>query len=713
MPSKKSNCKYFSKAMFLQTVDSLLPIPIIYFLVIFLALPMNIFMLEEGTAQGDFYMLEFAQYVYYIQTYGISTTFLLGCLSALLVFRYLYLGKSANMVHALPIHRTSLFFTQYLAGLSFVIVPNILLVILTVIACLFQGFVFVTPLLYMFWVSSAMYFFFYSFAVFCAMFTGSPGAVAIFYLIFNFIVAFVTLLLDPVFDMYYLGYTGDILSYPFVQLLTPIYALVFGSKVYVGIEGIPDIAHYWDQVPLDVITKEDLIFSMAEIRILLAYVAVAVVMIGISWFVYRRRHLETAGEAVAVPAMKPVFRMCITVVGGISMGIVTLFLITESWESHLANLVLPLYSLVWGVVFAFVSDMILQKTFRVLKYWKNTILPVLAIGFVFLAMVMDFTGYESHIPQSNDVEMVVVDMPYVYPTDSVLNWGWTSTQGENFDTQFAQITNLHQEALASARTGFTGETNLSLRFRYHLQNGYITSRDYFLEVGEEEAVTQTFLALANDKAMQEHAYGFASAQEHGLISLSFEQLYDTKSDSFIMSDVSFLFPDATGSQVKEMEHDLLDAMAKDFEEGNLGIKFLDRTHPEIIEKGMYTMVVFQWNEISYEEATGLSATATETKPTAQGLSQSVTLENGVQTTQLRESYVAITQECVHTMAVVESWDLSEEYRIFSNLDAMTQFRDWYVSGSKGNREKVPFRYHYSDRDDLDLNDPMTYANSLY
>ncbi len=364
--------KFFSKALFFQTVDSLLPVPICYFFVLFLALPMNIFLWEEGITETVGFYADMAKYVEYARYYGLSTAFLLGNLSALMVYRYIFISRSANMIHSLPVRREAFFWTQYLAGLSFVIVPNVLILLLTLIACSFHGVFFFTPFFYLFALQSAFYVFFYSFSVFCANITGSPGAVAIYYLIFNFLVAFVTLLLDPVFEMYYVGYTGNIMEYPFVQLLTPLFALAVGGKVHIDNLGAQHIGNdlyapgtWYNPLP------ENIFFRMEETSIIYGYLVVGAIMVGLSLFIYLRRHIESAGEAVSVPSFKPVFRLAIAVIGGFAMGIVTVVLIIEDLYHPASPIVLPFSSLFWGFVFALVAEMILQKTFRVLKYWTD------------------------------------------------------------------------------------------------------------------------------------------------------------------------------------------------------------------------------------------------------------------------------------------------------------------------------------------------------
>ena len=49
---------------------------------------------------------------------------LFALLCAMAVFGYLYSHRSACWTHALPMRREALFTTQYLAGLSFLLLPQ-------------------------------------------------------------------------------------------------------------------------------------------------------------------------------------------------------------------------------------------------------------------------------------------------------------------------------------------------------------------------------------------------------------------------------------------------------------------------------------------------------------------------------------------------------------------------------------------------------------
>ena len=120
----------------------------------------------------------------------LAFTLLFALLCAMAVFGYLYSHRSACWTHALPMRREALFTTQYLAGLSMLILPQLAACLLAAIVELSflpledWGAV-LPPLLILALAQSGLSLFFFSFASFCAMFTGHILALPAFYIILN------------------------------------------------------------------------------------------------------------------------------------------------------------------------------------------------------------------------------------------------------------------------------------------------------------------------------------------------------------------------------------------------------------------------------------------------------------------------------------------------------------------------------------------------
>ena len=103
------------------------------------------------------------------------------------LFSYLFSAKSANLIHALPVTRKELYFTNVLSGFTFLFIPQLITFMVTVVVCLANG---ITQVEYVgLWLVSVMGigFFLFSLVCLCAMFTGQLFALPVYFLVGNFL----------------------------------------------------------------------------------------------------------------------------------------------------------------------------------------------------------------------------------------------------------------------------------------------------------------------------------------------------------------------------------------------------------------------------------------------------------------------------------------------------------------------------------------------
>ena len=211
----RSGTSFFDWTVFKKTVLRFWPLWGAYLVIWLIALPLNGVMLLRMDAYdlngyGGGYVRDFA-YNRVPQTaeeFGLTMAVVFGVLCAMAVFSHLYNPRPANFFGALPVRREGLFLTHYLAGLAFLIVPNLVIFLLCLLVEAAGGCVVWARL--GFWVAAICGegFFFYSLAVFCAMFTGHILALPAFYGIVNALAVAVFGLLDVVFHAFYYGFSG-------------------------------------------------------------------------------------------------------------------------------------------------------------------------------------------------------------------------------------------------------------------------------------------------------------------------------------------------------------------------------------------------------------------------------------------------------------------------------------------------------------------------
>ena len=174
----------------------------------------------------------------------LAFTLLFALLCAMAVFGYLYSHRSACWTHALPMRREALFTTQYLAGLSMLILPQLAACLLAAIVELSflpledWGAV-LPPLLILALAQSGLSLFFFSFASFCAMFTGHILALPAFYIILNCLSYGLWFLIDALLSEFYYGYAGIPGALEVVECLAPYIILSRASELSAD-DGIGD-----------------------------------------------------------------------------------------------------------------------------------------------------------------------------------------------------------------------------------------------------------------------------------------------------------------------------------------------------------------------------------------------------------------------------------------------------------------------------------------
>lgn len=451
-------------------------------------------------------------------------TIVFGVLAAMAVCSHLYTTRSCNFTAALPPKRTALFATHYLTGLLWLVVPVAVMTLMAsflAIGCSLSGFASGLALVCM------QTLFFYSFAVLCGMLTGHLLALPVFYGIFNGLVGGLWYLLTLLFREFYFGYPGSLVAVPaWVEWFTPAWQLFsYGS---------PDAR-----------------YGMSAV-----YAGVGIVFALAAWLLYVKRPMERAGDVVIWAGLRPVFRYGVALCSGLALGSLTRLVL------GLDELGLAVSVMLWGVAGCFVGQMFLSKSVRVLRYWKGAGAIACACAALFLVMKLDLTGYETQVPEADEVVSVTISGLDSYPVDTASNFHDIQTQ----DPQaISLITQLHQ-ALVDQRNTFNGYYDNSTRFdvTYTLADGTRLTRSYTVYVNEVDldragTVTQLAHQLVNDSKLMLLSYEFHELEANGY--------RPTGGTFYLTSDTGNT---STGHDLSTSEaQSLYQAIVQDIQEGNL------------------------------------------------------------------------------------------------------------------------------------------------
>ena len=510
----RSATSYFNFTLFRKNLSRFWPIWGLYGLIWLVLLPIGLL------TDGDYLTLARARLIplQYLDSMS-AALFLAACfgiLCAMAVFSYLYSARSVGLLHALPMRREGLFLTNYLSGLAFLVLPNLAVFFLSLLVEAAFG-VLVFSSLFVWLVTTCFYcLFFYSFAVFCAMFTGHILALPAFYGILNFLVMGLCFLVNDMAQRFLFGFTGAAWMETLGLYLTPVAYLASGVRVSYYDGPAPS----YDQVAF--LSGLGRVFLVGLIGLVLAALALAV---------YRRRQLESAGDVVSVAWVRPVFRYgvafcCAIALGNLFDSIFDRLLPDGAWT-------LLFWMLLWGAFGCFVAVMLLRKTFWVFKSsWKGCCVFLACLAAAMCLMELDGFGFESRVPDPARVRTAYVNDVTTYPADDARWVQFTADDPESI----ALVTALHERIVSEkARleddynlyvTGYTTEADgvdvqtedwKDVRLSYVMTDGDVMYRDYTVpvtgeELAEEGSISALLQALFNAPGFAEEAY-FGSLAE--------------------------------------------------------------------------------------------------------------------------------------------------------------------------------------------------------
>ena len=383
-------------------------------------------------------------------------------ITGMALFSYLFSAKSANMIHALPVTRTELFFTNVISGLCMLWVPQIVTFLLSVIVCLTNGIALVQYL--GMWLLSVMgiSFFLFSIVVFCAMITGQLFALPVYFFGLNFLSVGVLFGVRSV--VAFLGYGLESASVPnilFFRVLSPINYLLNNVRFRTA----SSYNRLGDEVITGVIYRGGIVVA--------GYVVAAIIIYLIAFYGYRKREIECAGDLLAFGWVKPIFRWGV----GAGVAYACAIILAGFFDTVLIWISAPMFFgmvIILSVAGFLVADMFIQKTFRVVKKKR-----IKECGFFLVFMVATFGGFyatasglQNRVPDKNNVEYAYLNMNY--PVEF---------QGD--DVQKA--IDMQKDILAHA-TEFQKnlkDTSSLIEISYALKDGSRISRSYRIPVDAE------------------------------------------------------------------------------------------------------------------------------------------------------------------------------------------------------------------------------------
>jgi ABC-2 type transport system permease protein len=448
----------FNRGILIQDIRNVGWISLGYLLCLLFSLPLQLLM--AYTREN-----EYRHFIPPKNLFGLSNdfqtvmTFIFPVLLAIFLFRYIQVKLPSDFTHSLPIKREHLLNQHVLFGLFVLIIP----VFFTAASLLaldqflpYDTLLSVSSILNWMSITILINVFVFLAGVFVAMFTGmSVLQGALTYILFVFPVG-VTVLFLTNLEFYLFGFTAN---YYLDQQLESIIPFIRMTQL----ERIP--------------------FTLNEVFI---YLILSIVFYLCAMLAYKKRHAETATQAIAFETLRPIFKygitFCTMLVGGLYFG----------------DLQGGIGWIVFGYIAAaflgyFLSTMILEKTWRVFSKWKGYLIYLIVVAVLGLSFQIDMFGFERKIPNVEEIQGVYfgesihsiidhdpnMELDHMHAPTEYIKRNYYYEELETIQG----IRNLHEQIVKEQNLlKKVSSPSNSVAFRYDLKNGRQIVRYYEIPI---------------------------------------------------------------------------------------------------------------------------------------------------------------------------------------------------------------------------------------
>ena len=462
------------------------------------------------------------------------------------------------------------------------------------------------------------------------MFTGHILALPGFYVILNYLASILSFIIQGLLSAFLYGF---VYSAPLDRLalwLTPSLKLVDALHVRANAA----LADTPGPIPAGA-------YTLCGLGYAIIYAAAGLALACLALLVYRRRHLETAGDIVAVKWVRPIFKYGFASCAAVTFGsflysIFSYSLPEEAWT-------LLIFMAICGAIGYFAAEMLLQKSFRVFRRWKGCVILLVCLTAVTAALELDVTGFESRVPDSVSVASAVVGQIESSPYDSATYPSLEVTDPERLEL----LTQIHQRFIDLGEEGAedydayyssgTARSYASIRVDYTLKSGALLSRYYSsallseADLEDPDSLASLLTQFINLPSSIRAAYRLDEINPDRLVDISVDIYQRTAG-----------LTEQRGVPTEADRLRLWNAVLADFEEGTLGQRYL-----------------FDASAERQENTCINDLTVTFLSPPN---------ENGIAATESVD--ITLTPHAVHTIAVLEDLELLD------GTEGLISHADW-------------------------------------
>lgn len=485
----QSKTSFFNGTLFRKNLTRFWPLwGLASFLAALFPLALLVKVLRDGTylaLPGDPAAPELTRIYYSVVGDAGPVLFLIyGALCAVAVWSCLYSPRSVGLLHALPIRREGLFLTNFLSGLAMVLLPCAAAGVLSVLTSLAAGAFDPVGLGVTVLAVLGEAFFFFASATFVCFITGNAFAMAPVYFLLHFLAVILDWLVSAFARGFIFGF--DDYSTGAVEWLSPAVYLQNELGFVSHFEEVERVTAYGERYIDSVLVSVE----PENFHLIALYALAGLALTALALLLYRRRRSESAGDVVAVGALKPVFRYGLAALAALLGGQFLYSLFWGSFQSGRYFDVLPLAvcMALAGIIGYYAASMLLAKSLRVFRgSWRGILAVALGCAAVCCGMKFDLLGVADRVPAALEVKEL-----YVNAADN----SYTLTP-EADGALLEQVRAVHQAVIAdeayilsmdeartypSVEAKETGVDWESITLTYYLKDGGRVSRWYRVPV---------------------------------------------------------------------------------------------------------------------------------------------------------------------------------------------------------------------------------------
>lgn len=409
----KSKTSLFNATIFKRNIKTVWPFwGLLSFVAIIPSLLLIMEWIRHGIDISDYNPLEVKDMFYSAAIYlAPCVAFGTALLAAIFVWMYLYTAKSVGAFHSIPITRAGLFVTNYISGITIMLIPYAIGGALFILSLLIVGVGFHMSVFVLIGAVIIDSIFFFSFATVIAMMTGHIVALPLLYIAFNFLSLGVENLLNFVASNLLYGLRFGLSAK--TDFLSPLVCMVRNMRT------IRDYSY--DQIGElpETMTRELIGVSMENGHIMLIYGAVGVIFAIVAFLMYRGKKSESAGDVVSFKPLKPIILWIYTITGTVIFGMLLYYIFSEAEIRGMQVIQGSICFIVALAISYYTGLMLLEKTVRVFNKKTFTGFAVGAVLAIIgcVGLKYDFLGIERRIPDASKVQEIQLYMGNSYVVD--------------------------------------------------------------------------------------------------------------------------------------------------------------------------------------------------------------------------------------------------------------------------------------------------------